>query len=201
MSSPAGCFRFSVIDRLLRCRFWKSGLWRSMKSGVSSLPGISILMTCAPQSASCRTAVGPARARVRSRTVYLASAVDAGAGRIGVAFLLGLTRSRKRPAPAIGTLVTRRDRNACWSSTLPSPLSCFFARHHRFPQRPALLARQEGSLTSGDSTACEREHGRGGATDDLFLLLFGEYRPCPQPFPHQHAWAGSAFFFTDEAEL
>src|SRR5262245_59563205 len=31
MSSPSGCFRFRVIDRLLRCRFWKSGLWRSME--------------------------------------------------------------------------------------------------------------------------------------------------------------------------
>ena len=163
-----------------------------MKSGVSSLPGISILMTCAPQSASCRTAVGPARARVRSRTVYLASAVDAGAGRIGVAFLLGLARSQKRPEPAVGTLVTRRDRNACRGSTLPSPLSCFFARHHRFPQSPVLPARRERSLTSGDSTAREREHGRGGAVDDLFLLLFGEYRPCPRPFPRQHTWAGSA---------
>src|SRR5712692_9493464 len=89
MSSPAGCFRFRVIDRLLRCRFWKSGLWRSIKSGVSSLPGSSILMTCAPQSASCLTAVGPARARVRSRTLYLDSAVDAVAGLIGAAFLLG----------------------------------------------------------------------------------------------------------------
>src|SRR5215510_11034270 len=98
-----------------------------MKSGVSSLPGISILMTCAPQSASCRTAVGPARARVRSRTLYLASALDAVAWLIGAAFLLGLSCSQERLGPAVGTLITRRDRHACGGSTLPSPLSCFLA--------------------------------------------------------------------------
>src|ERR1700674_5232128 len=32
-------------------------------------PGISILIAWAPQSTSCRTHVGPARARVRSRTL------------------------------------------------------------------------------------------------------------------------------------
>src|SRR6516165_4678254 len=189
MSSPSGCFRFRVIDRLLRCRFWKSGLCRSMKSGVSSLPGISILMTCAPQSASCRTAVGPARARVRSRTVYLASAVDAGAGRIGVAFLWGLAWAHKRSGPAVGTLLTRRERHACWVSTLPSPLSCCFARHHRLPQRLALPAWREGSRMTGASIACEREHDCGAAADALFLRLLGEYRPSPRPFPRQHAWA------------
>src|SRR5262245_31488253 len=113
MASPSGLFRFKVIDRLLRCRFWKSGLCRSMKSGVSSLPGISILMTCAPQSASCLTAVGPARARVRSMTLYLASALDAGVWRIGTAFLLVLSCLPVRPWPAVGTLMTRRERNAC----------------------------------------------------------------------------------------
>ena len=142
MSSPSGCFRFRVIDRLLRCRFWKSGLWRSIKSGVSSLPGISILMTCAPQSANCLTAVGPARARVRSRTLYLASALDAGVWRIGAAFLLVLSSSHDRSGPAVGTLMTRGERNACWVSTLPSPLSCFFARHRCFPYSLALHARQ-----------------------------------------------------------
>src|SRR5262245_57434688 len=35
----------------------------------STASGASILMTLAPQSASCRTASGPERTRVRSRTV------------------------------------------------------------------------------------------------------------------------------------
>src|SRR5215467_7725914 len=173
MSSPSGCFRFRVIDRLLRCRFWKSGLCRSMKSGMSSLPGISILMTWAPQSASCRTAVGPARARVRSRTVYLASAVDAGAGRIGAAFLRGLACAHQRSGPTVGTLLTRRERHACWVSTLPSPLSGCCAPHHRLPQRLALPDRRQGSLMAGASTARERDYERGSAADALFLLLFG----------------------------
>ena len=55
---------------LLRCRFWKSNPWRlpPMPSPVRP-PGISILIAVAPQSTSCRTQVGPARARVRSSTV------------------------------------------------------------------------------------------------------------------------------------
>ena len=67
------CFdlRSSVIDRLLRCRFWKSALSRGPPgpSPFSRCGGVSILMTLAPQSASCRTQVGPERTRVRSRTV------------------------------------------------------------------------------------------------------------------------------------
>src|SRR5260370_42559115 len=39
--------------------------------------GDSILMTLAPQSASCRTQVGPARTRVRSSTVIRARAFEA----------------------------------------------------------------------------------------------------------------------------
>src|SRR5215471_19978123 len=117
MSSPSGLFRFRVIDRLLRCRFWKSGLCRSMKSGAWSLSGISILMTCAPQSASCLTAVGPARARVRSMTLYFASALEAVAGLIGAAFLLVLSCVQDRPELVVGTLMIRRDRNACGVAT------------------------------------------------------------------------------------
>src|SRR5262245_23109715 len=59
--------------RLLRCMFWKSGPWRRSSMAPSFSPGSSILMTLAPQSASWRTAVGPERARVRSRTVKRAS--------------------------------------------------------------------------------------------------------------------------------
>src|SRR4029077_2679153 len=61
------------MERLLRWRFWKSGPWRGPPSASPS-PGISILITCAPQSASWRTQVGPARTRVRSRTVKRSSA-------------------------------------------------------------------------------------------------------------------------------
>src|SRR5271166_1377894 len=67
IASPSGAFRFSVRLRLLRCRFWKSGPSRAPPSP-SSTPGLSTLMTSAPQSANCFTQVGPARTRVRSRT-------------------------------------------------------------------------------------------------------------------------------------
>src|SRR4051812_42451231 len=75
-----------VIARLLRCRFWKSGPRRAPPSGSAAFPssGESILMTLAPQSASWRTAVGPARTRVRSRTVKRERAWEArGADTVG----------------------------------------------------------------------------------------------------------------------
>ena len=69
--APCGDLRSSVMLRLLRCRFWKSGPWRGPPgpSPFSRRGGVSILMTLAPQSASWRTQVGPERTRVRSRTV------------------------------------------------------------------------------------------------------------------------------------
>src|SRR3989454_1955595 len=70
IATPSGSRRFSVRACLLRCRFWKSNPWRlpPMPSPARP-PGISILIARAPQSTSCRTQVGPARARVRSSTV------------------------------------------------------------------------------------------------------------------------------------
>src|SRR5256885_181995 len=84
-STRAPCFdlRSRVRLRLLRCRFWKSGPSRGPPGGslASRCSGGSILTTFAPQSASWRTQVGPARTRVRSSTVKRASAVEArGAG-------------------------------------------------------------------------------------------------------------------------
>src|SRR3954453_6006595 len=63
------------MPRLLRWTCWKSGPCRSppMPLPVSISSGASILMTLAPQSASCRTQVGPERTRVRSSTVKRAS--------------------------------------------------------------------------------------------------------------------------------
>src|SRR5215471_4479481 len=75
----SGALRLSVMLRLLRCRFWKSDPSRGPPSG-SPPPGSggnSILMTLAPQSASWRTQVGPARTLVRSRTVKRSSAREA----------------------------------------------------------------------------------------------------------------------------
>src|SRR5580658_1216617 len=69
ISCPSLLLRLSVIERLLRCRFWKSGPSRRLPVASVCSPGCSILMTSAPQSASWRTAVGPARWAVRSRTV------------------------------------------------------------------------------------------------------------------------------------
>src|SRR5689334_1508500 len=78
-AAPAGDFKSRVMARLLRCRFWKSGPWRGPPagSGGSRCSGSSTLMTLAPQSASCRTQVGPARTRPRSSTVKRASAAEA----------------------------------------------------------------------------------------------------------------------------
>src|SRR5262245_3146462 len=78
-AKAAGALRLSVMLRLLRCRFWKSDPSRGPPSG-SPPPGSggnSILMTLAPQSASWRTQVGPARTRVRSSTVNRSSAREA----------------------------------------------------------------------------------------------------------------------------
>src|SRR3954469_12592877 len=69
IARPSLLFRFSDSDRLLRCKFWKSGPSRRLPVASVCSPGISILMTSAPQSASWRTAVGPARWAVKSRTV------------------------------------------------------------------------------------------------------------------------------------
>src|SRR6476646_10045720 len=78
-SSPFGSFRLSVIARLLRCKFWKSDPCRAPPS--CSLPAssssASTLTTLAPQSANCRTQVGPERTRVRSSTVKRDRAVEA----------------------------------------------------------------------------------------------------------------------------
>src|SRR3954471_17678814 len=67
------------MARLLRCRFWKSEPWRGPPgcSPPASSSSASILMTLAPQSASCRTQVGLARTRVRSSTVKRDKACEA----------------------------------------------------------------------------------------------------------------------------
>ena len=64
--------------RLLRCRFRKSEPSRGPPMLSPGASGISTLMTLAPQSASWRTQVGPARTRVRSITVKRFKASEAG---------------------------------------------------------------------------------------------------------------------------
>src|SRR6266403_4587237 len=78
-SRPLGSLRLSVIARLLRCKFWKSEPWRGPPgcSPPASSRSASILTTLAPQSANCRTQVGPARTRVRSSTVKRDRACEA----------------------------------------------------------------------------------------------------------------------------
>src|SRR5438552_14801569 len=79
IATPSFAFRLRVIERLLRCRFWKSGPSRGPPIvSLSTLGGVSILITSAPKSASCRTQVGPARTRERSSTRKRESAVEAG---------------------------------------------------------------------------------------------------------------------------
>src|SRR6266436_5410737 len=106
-AKAAGALRLSVMLRLLRCRFWKSDPSRGPPSA-SPPPGSggnSILITLAPQSASWRTQVGPARTRVRSRTVKRSSAREAlGTGLAfgvlrGVSFFIVLQFSSPGKAP------------------------------------------------------------------------------------------------------
>src|ERR1700733_6450617 len=81
ISRPCSLFRFSVMARLLRCRFWKSEPSRRPTSSPASPSsgGGSTRITSAPQSASVRTQEGPARAKVRSITLKRASGSGAGA--------------------------------------------------------------------------------------------------------------------------
>src|SRR6266853_5198955 len=83
IATPSLSFRLRVIERLLRCRFWKSGPSRGPPMGASMPGGDSIFITSAPKSASCLTHVGPARTRERSRTRKRASAVEAGTWGMG----------------------------------------------------------------------------------------------------------------------
>src|SRR5207247_10801525 len=79
IATPSFAFRLRVIERLLRCRFWKSGPSRGPPIvSFSMLGGVSILITSAPKSASWRTQVGPARTRERSRMRKRERAVEAG---------------------------------------------------------------------------------------------------------------------------
>src|SRR5258705_490325 len=68
---PSSAFRFSVMARLLRCRFWKSEPSRRPTTSLASPAsgGGSTRITSAPQSASVRTQDGPARAKVKSSTL------------------------------------------------------------------------------------------------------------------------------------
>src|SRR5689334_6019298 len=67
-SMPSGHLRSRTRLRLLRCRFWKSDVCRFVSNVDTPFLGASTRMTSAPQSASWRTHVGPARAIVRSMT-------------------------------------------------------------------------------------------------------------------------------------
>src|ERR1700753_346070 len=78
-SRPPGPFKLSVMARLLRYKFGKSEPERGPPgcSPEASAIRASILTTLAPQSASCRTQVGPERTRVRSSTVKRDRACEA----------------------------------------------------------------------------------------------------------------------------
>src|SRR5580704_680117 len=114
---PSLLLRLSVIAFLLRCRFWKSKpcRWPPIASVLPSEGG-SILMTCAPQSASWRTAVGPARCAVRSRTemwdrgrVVMDVSSSLGARHSSGAIFLwpSMTRDWSRARPALTSFESR----------------------------------------------------------------------------------------------
>src|ERR1700760_3179115 len=71
ISGASSFFRFKVMARLLRCRFWKSEPSRRPTSSPASPSsgGGSTRITSAPQSARVRTQDGPARASVRAMTL------------------------------------------------------------------------------------------------------------------------------------
>src|SRR5690242_20822806 len=106
IATPSLSLRLSVIERLLRCRFWKSGPSRGPPMvSRSRLGGDSILITSAPKSASWRTQVGPARTRDRSSTRKRASAVDAAIRGMGIFYphgLFGLCPEFDRSEPTRG---------------------------------------------------------------------------------------------------
>src|SRR3978361_463147 len=70
-SRPSSVFRFSVMARLLRWRFWKSEPSRRPTTSLASPAsgGGSTRITSAPQSASVRTQDAPRGANGRSRTL------------------------------------------------------------------------------------------------------------------------------------
>src|SRR6266446_3306135 len=103
IARPSSLFRFNVIARLLRWRFWKSGPSRRLPVASTSSPDGSILITRAPQSASWRTAVGPARCAVKSRTRKSFN----GSGTIVIGRFSLVSRSRVVPSPA-GALAKNR---------------------------------------------------------------------------------------------
>src|SRR2546430_1149636 len=137
MATPSGSRRLSVIPRLLRCRFWKSKPWRlpPMPSPVRP-PGISILIARAPQSTSWRTHVGPARARVRSRTerrargraALLAMVAAHGSARLGA----GQTADRRRRARKLGSFF-----HILWPRHGPPTLCPITTRHHNVSITPS----------------------------------------------------------------
>src|SRR4051812_45890344 len=110
ISRPSSVFRFNVMARLLRCRFWKSEPSRRPTSSLASASsgGGSTRITSAPQSASVRTQDGPARASVRSITLNRDSgsrgaSVDAAAAcevSTGLCMRLILDRNEGRFEPA-----------------------------------------------------------------------------------------------------
>src|SRR5215467_9488150 len=141
VAAPAGDLRSSVMLRLLRCRFWKSGPWRAppRPSPASKRSGSSTLMTLAPQSASWRTAVGPARTRVKSRTVKRWSALEA------LAMGMGLPQAQACCASRGAIAKDCRLAKAALSRGLRHATRCPWRRSSRMHRpHPQLLARIEG---------------------------------------------------------
>src|SRR5579885_3320213 len=109
-SFASATLRFSVIERLLRCRFCMSGPSRGppIPSLGSTPGGVSILITSAPKSASWRTQVGPARTRERSRTRKRASADDAEILDMRIFYRPGIERLVFRPLVVLFLLLPFR---------------------------------------------------------------------------------------------
>src|SRR6266478_4010327 len=104
IARPSSLLRFNVIARLLRCKFWKSGPSRRLPVASTNSPEGSILITWAPQSASWRTAVGPARWAVKSTTKKSFK----GSGNVVIFEFLLRFRARGRPASSAGALAEDR---------------------------------------------------------------------------------------------
>ena len=69
IASPSGFFRLSVMARLLRCRFWKSGPCRSPPSPPSPSADLDLDHVARPNRRAGARRSGPARTRVKSITL------------------------------------------------------------------------------------------------------------------------------------
>src|SRR5215469_7549389 len=164
-SRAPGAFRFSDSDLLLRCRCWKSQPCPlPVRPGAAGSGGGATRMTSAPQSASWRTQVGPARATVRSMTRTSPS------GR-WVATLPIILQAGGPAGPIAGDGLPIRRGLRRRASRSGWPWFAVGVREHRVERHPEHPGDLEGHLQGGGITALlDRDDGLPGHPDALRQL-------------------------------